>query len=162
MVQTLNNIINQLDDLFLFGRSNLDQIKYVIQSYDSDDWKQYKENLLSNSLDNSSYHKIKLHQNNNYEIVLIIWNSYAQTKIHDHPDNGCVMKLLEGKLMEDSYLNNLEENKIKFHQRIILLPGQISHKISNQVLHQILCLREISTSIHIYLPPGHTPNYFVL
>lgn len=161
MVQTLNNIINQLDDLFLNEIPSLQKIEQTIKSYDSDDWKQYKEEFISNQPTDFTYNKIKLHQNTNYEIFLIIWNSYTQTKIHDHPNGGCIMKLLDGRLMEDSYIL-LEENKIKFHQRNILLPGQTTHKISNQILHQIFSLREISTSIHIYLPPGHTPNYYIL
>lgn len=163
MVQTLNNIINQLNELFSFGfMPTLDQIKNIIQLYDSDDWKEYKENFISNLSSEFTYNKIKIHQNTNYEIVLIIWNSYVQTKIHDHPENGCVMKLLEGKLMEDSYINILGENKINFHNRIILSPGQITHKISNQILHQIFSLREISTSIHVYLPPEHISKPYTL
>ena len=42
-------------------------------------------------------------RNEKYEIYLICWNKKQISKIHDHPENGCILKVLKGELIEYRY-----------------------------------------------------------
>ena len=53
------------------------------------------------SYKHDAYHKIKLPQSTaEFDIYLICWLRNQQTRIHDHPSGGCMMKVLLGELTE--------------------------------------------------------------
>lgn len=96
-----------------------------------------------------NYARKIIYRDTNKEIIMIQWNKNAKTRIHDHPENGCIIKLLCGRLKEyvyDNY-NQLIESKI-------IKQNDISYIDSDIGLHQIIALED-SCSLHIYSPPGY-------
>jgi predicted metal-dependent enzyme (double-stranded beta helix superfamily) len=102
----------------------------------------------------NTYNKIKLHDYSNdyFEFILICWNTDCQTKIHDHPSNGCVFYLIDGELQEYLYKNNKHIKKITTINK-----GQISYMDNNLGYHKIKCKKK-GFSLHIYSPSNYKMN----
>lgn len=103
---------------------------------------------------NNFYEKFYLCENEFFSLILIKWNKNCESKIHDHPEKGCIMRILHGELSEEIYtkqLNRLGTNELKL--------DTIGYKIGTNVLHKIIAI-EYSISIHIYIPGYYTPNYY--
>jgi len=41
--------------------------------------------------------------NGKYNLIVLCWNTKQQSKIHDHSDSNCFMKMLQGELVEVRY-----------------------------------------------------------
>lgn len=117
-----------------------------IKNYDSNDWMINKKYFINNNY--TDYSKHVLFRNNIFELILIKWDKGCATTIHKHPHNGCLMKVLEGNIIEERYfdeekyeLNNLKKDDIGFMHNIL---GD----------HKIYALEE-SYSLHLYSPPNY-------
>lgn len=103
----------------------------------------------------TGYDKKLLFKNNLYDIYLFIWSQNCDTKIHDHSENGCIMKVLDGELLTTIYNKNLEKmnDKIISNNEVSFISNDIGyHKVKNTSFY--------SVSIHIYSPPNHNTQYF--
>lgn len=116
----------------------MSRINQVKRFFDSVNINTFSDYIIKNPI---NYQKKIIFRNEDYEIVLISWDYYAKTNYHNHPKNGCVLKVLSGKLLEYTP----EETKI-------LHTNDIGVKNHNE-FHQITAL-EKSYSIHYYSPPG--------
>ena len=98
----------------------------------------------------NDYNKSILFRDTKYEIVLICWDTCCETKIHNHPQNGCIMKILKGNLIEECFdkktLNNIKVNIYK--------ENDVSYIHDDLYLHKILNKNQQSISLHIYSPPN--------
>jgi len=114
----------------------------------------YSEHISENS--ENTYQKILLNKSDKFDNYLFIWYPNCSTEIHDHAENGCFMKLLEGKLQETIY----DTIFYKKQSTNIISKGEYKY-ISNKLgYHTIKNLSSISVSIHIYSPPNHKTKYF--
>lgn len=106
--------------------------------------KEINFNKYNNQL---TYFKDVVYIDDNIEIIIIYWPPKSSTKIHNHPENGCIVRVLHGILREDIY----EENtiiKTNITNGIIIKKHNQFHKITNDQDYQ-------SISIHIYSPPNY-------
>lgn len=92
--------------------------------------------------------------NKTFTALLLVWNPNKGSPIHDHPGDGCWLKVCEGTLVETLY--NVDELSNK------LLPGAITTANKSEVvyiddslgLHKIENPLDIpAVSLHIYSPP---------
>ena len=142
----------------------------LLKSYTCDDWK-----VEVDTPDPGTFIKKLLYRDNNIEMFLISWGSKSQSCIHDHPDLGCIVKILMGELEEHVYhkvckCNILCESiktcnsKMAFkveHNQLAL--DQICYRESNIVLHQILNTSDyMSVSLHIYSKPNYIHSLYDL
>ena len=91
--------------------------------------------------------------NENFEIILITWYKGSESPIHDHAENGCLMFLLNGVLLEERFdpvsgnmssLNIIRNKNVNYiHNR------EAFHRISNKT-------DETVHSIHVYSPPKYS------
>jgi hypothetical protein len=96
----------------------------------------------------------RIWSNELYEIILISWSSNFKSPIHDHPDNGCFVKVLEGTFKETIYNSSLEEieTKLLHINNVSYLHNKIGfHTIQNMTSKQGLTL-------HVYSPPNYKIN----
>jgi len=63
--------------------------------------------------DNNKYNRNTVYENENIEMVIISWNNNQKSGLHDHPKNGCLMKILDGELNE--YIYNEKLNLLKIN-----------------------------------------------
>tara|TARA_Y100000590_G_scaffold257659_1_gene289363 strand:+ start:1029 stop:1427 length:399 start_codon:yes stop_codon:yes gene_type:complete len=101
-------------------------------------------NLKNEYINNpNKYQKKVIYKNEDYELVLINWEKGSYTNFHNHPKNGCVLKVLDGQLYEITDKKNL----------LILNKNDTNFKLNNDY-HKIIAL-EKSYSLHYYSPPNY-------
>ncbi len=92
------------------------------------------------------YYSNTLYKTEKFEIRLLCWKPLQETPRHPHPENGCLMKILEGKLFEEKLIEN---DTIKtVHKK-----GEIGY-IKAPELHILKNSDTNSVSLHIYSPSG--------
>lgn len=150
------NNLRELDDvLYTYFSKNYDNLKKIpynlyqvdniLSRYNGNDWQNYK--LYDK---NASYLKNVFSSRYNqqlYAIIIISWNKNKYIKIHNHADNGCSFKILEGNLEETIYDKSL--NKLGSKQLHI---GTISSIHNNIGFHSITTKENNAYSLHIYSP----------
>jgi hypothetical protein len=104
--------------------------------------KSIKYDLSLFKINNNTYTKYIIDNNKYYELIIIAWDKNVRTKYHYHPSNGCVMKVLDGVLIEDT---------IKEYN--ILYPRDTSIKFHKDI-HSIYTPYQ-SYSLHFYSPPNY-------
>ena len=129
-----------------------DKIKNLLLAYNENDWKNYI------SSDEKRYNKIKIFEDELFDIYIIIWNFNQQSNIHNHSKNGCWLKILQGKIEEKIYDSTFE--LIKYN---IQNDGEVSFIKDEIGYHRIKNINnDISVSLHIYNPPNFTTSNFIL
>ena len=99
-------------------------------------------------IDNLDFNRNLIFRNQLFEIYLIQWKKNYSTNYHSHPNNGCILKVLNGKLIETIKPNLTSDIK----QSIIRNMNDTSY-IDNKIgIHKVEALED-SLSIHIYSPP---------
>jgi hypothetical protein len=141
---SLKNLIYNLDKS-LTKNTNLKIITNIFNNYnDYDyDWIQYANNQPI------GYEKKIIYKNDIYELILISWNINSSSRFHYHPENGCLMKVLSGELLEYKIIDsgvdfNIQKNKF--------LKGDLNI-LNGEDLHKIHSL-DVSHSLHLYSPPN--------
>lgn len=152
--------IKDLDELIDKLTLNLNDNINIISSYDSKELLKYypSDEEFNNHKNTYGYYKKLIHNNDKFELYLIFWSPYASSPIHDHPEQGCFLKLLSGKLIEEVFTN--KNNIIKFDHRNIILINDVNNRYGNEILHKIINLDELSISLHLYYPPKFKQNIF--
>ena len=105
---------------------------------------------------NICYQKQKIYSENNVDMFVITWNKNQVTPIHNHADNGCFLKVLEGCLKESIYDKELQINK-----ESILYQNDISFMSNDIGLHSINNVSNtISVSLHLYSPSNFITKFY--
>lgn len=96
------------------------------------------------------YTRQRLFKSPKVEVVLLAWDAHAASPIHDHPNQYGFMYVLEGQLIEDTYL--LGQNKL-LHSKSRKIPREQCQYIpTGDNIHRIKSPVR-SVSVHFYFPP---------
>lgn len=88
------------------------------------------------------------------DVYYFNWSPNVRTRIHDHAEKGCLMILINGKLNEKLYNQQLDVIAVSDYKS-----PNISFINDKKGYHSVKAL-EPTKSIHIYYPKGHvTKNY---
>lgn len=124
----------------------------------SDILKKYKDRDWVNEVkyNTDKYNRILIGQNEYVDVMLLCWGTNQNSGIHDHPNDGCLLKVLDGCLTEHKYTlkNGIP---VETSKRTLNVDG-ISYMKGGQ-LHDIHP-EEGAVSIHIYSPSGYHPNFY--
>ena len=91
----------------------------------------------------------------NYTLLVLCWNPGRESKIHNHPCEGCFVLPMSGSLKETIYSVHPETDEIREEFATICKPGSISFMNDELGLHKIgNASSEIgAVSLHLYTPP---------
>lgn len=147
------NKLKKLESNVLNFLNENNKLKDVHYNYLNDiclkvNFDEIKDNILKD------YVRIPIKMNEKFDIYILVWKKCI-TKIHNHPSNGCLMKILEGKLIENRFDKKL--NKISTQK---LNKNKISYIDDSICYHNIQNMDDISISLHIYSPPNFVTSYF--
>ena len=144
-----------------------DDFSYFLEAYSDyfDNFSVYRNNN-KNYKERGDYIKIPLHTSLWFDCYLIIWGPDAISPIHDHADNGCLYKVIQGNIRERIYSNiNLLELSTRE-----LSTGEIGEISNSQGYHRMENIANkkigscekplVSASVHFYSPPGYKMNLF--
>jgi cysteine dioxygenase len=90
-----------------------------------------------------------------YELLVLCWNPGKGSKIHDHPGDGCYVRLIQGKLEENLYrVVDAQENLELCSSTIISAPA-VTYMDDSLGVHRLTNPdAEIGAiSLHLYTPP---------
>jgi hypothetical protein len=130
-------------------KENMRDLSNILSKYNGDDWKEYINNDVFEVDSKNRLKKVLIKENDKLMMKLIIWNENIESEIHNHEKKGNISILLEGKLYEELYLNNLNDN-IKFILKKNINPNDISYIESDMILHKIISSEQKSYTINIY------------
>ncbi len=154
--------INSLDQLIKTLQINFNDRNTIIQRYNGTDWNSYLPTPLDVSeleVNDKKFYKVYVNKNSLFELCLIFWFNNAVSTIHDHPEKGCIMKIIKGELIENIF-KNIGNNKCSFIQKNIINKNCIVNRCGNNILHQIINNTDLTVSLHIYFPPNFQQNIY--
>ena len=144
----MNRLITTLKNYNSFKNyHSLYVFKDVLKNSSSSDYKNYVSFCQEN------YKKNLFYSDNNLEAFIVCWEPYQETKIHNHSDNGCILKILEGNMTEILYNKDL-----KILTKNILPKNNIRYIDDNIGYHKMINGNEKTISLHIYSPPNFIPK----
>ena len=114
-------------------------LNIILNNYNGSDWINYIK------YNDDKYNKIYVYDEIEYEMVLICWKKGQKSNIHCHPEKGCLMKILQGQLVEIRYDND-------FVKENILSANCMSYIEGKNGLHSVDAI-DNTVSLHIYSPP---------
>tara|TARA_Y100000780_G_scaffold231670_1_gene258031 strand:- start:6212 stop:6667 length:456 start_codon:yes stop_codon:yes gene_type:complete len=123
----------------------------IINKYNSDDWKEYC------CFCNESYKRNLVFRNEQFEILILCWEKGQKSEIHNHPKNGCVLKILSGELLENVF--DIQNDKLSLTKESTLKKDDISYMEGSNGLHSIEAIHN-TVSLHVYSPPNYSPKFF--
>lgn len=93
-----------------------------------------------------NYYSNTLYRTDKFEIRLLCWKPLQETSRHPHPENGCLMKIIQGRLIEEKFIHNSSIETIYNKGEVGYIKASESHILKN--------LGTDSVSLHIYAPSG--------
>ena len=142
----MNNLIRELTKL---GRINdLQKCIPLVKDYTSLDYKNWV------SYNKYSYKRNLIYRDNNFEILLLCWKPYSLAKIHDHSQNGCILKLLSGNLIETKF-----DPSLNIIGSSLITPNNISYMSNDIGYHAINNLNCKAITLHVYSPPNYQSRF---
>lgn len=133
---------------------NIKHLIDILNNYDGNDWMSY---VMINP---DKYNKILVvppEENSDFDMYIITWNKHQESLIHNHSENGCVYKVLQGSISEEHYNIDLKLNSSKLVCKNIV--GYIDNTIGYHKM--INNTDEVVVTLHIYSPPNYKTTYFI-
>ncbi|KAL1513927.1 hypothetical protein ABEB36_003265 [Hypothenemus hampei] len=159
-IQSLNDVIRELNKIFESDNVNIELVRYVLTSYKSNpiEWKKYAKfdrlRYTRNLVDNG---------NGKYNLMLLCWGEGQAAGIHDHANSHCFMKILQGSLEEvryswpkdeESELEEISKTRMDLNDVIYINDSLGLHRVQN-VSSYDTCI-----SLHLYCPPYEKCSVF--
>lgn len=90
-----------------------------------------------------------------YELILLCWDAYAKTPIHDHGGEDCWVYQVQGTIEEIRFKQ--EAGMLKETNRMILMPGKLTYMNDSMGYHSLVNLsNQRAMTLHIYTLPIDT------
>ncbi len=137
MIENINDLIYHLETQY--NGNKIDNLLEIVNKYSGIDWRKF-------AVFDKEFYKNVIYLSDNFEIILISWKKNYSTDYHKHPENGCILKVLEGNLLEDI------KDKDGKNIMNIRFNNNVSFMHDEKGVHKIMALND-TFSIHIYSPP---------
>ena len=147
---SFSQLVSNLKNVNIYQYQKLFKYEAFLKMYSGLEWKQYI------NFSNQNYQRELMYRDLDFEIYTISWPSIVESKIHNHANYGCLMKVMQGKIDEKLYTPTLDlkkTNKLKTNQISYIDDSIGYHSISNPYTNN-------AVSLHIYSPPLHKTEYF--
>lgn len=90
---------------------------------------------------------------NRFGLMVLAWGAGQASPIHDHAESHCVMRVLEGRLVEELYA--VREGKAELERQSELVTGGVAYIHDRIGWHRVrnASPKEKALSLHLYAPP---------
>lgn len=98
------------------------------------------------------YHRAVVTKNDRFEMLILTWMPGQKSLPHNHRDSMCVLKVLQGNLVETTYHVNADQS---FHTVPIAYPqGRTlgSEDLDIHTIENSSCANDLLVTLHIYIP----------
>ncbi len=150
-MNTLDELFSSIDKELRRGKK-LKDLGPVLSSYSGDDWRKFER------YNSAHYSRNLVKINDQIEMLVLCWDISQGCPVHDHPVNGCLVRIMQNEVTENVYEFT---DKPELISSSILPEGGIAFKEGRVILHEIFNHSgKRAASIHIYSPPQYSPNYY--
>ncbi len=103
--------------------------------------------------DADHYSRVCLAKNKKFELILLCWNGYDQTPIHDHDGQKCWVYQLAGQIEEKRY-DLVDDNEPVEVLSTKLTPRNLTYMDDNMGCHALInSSPKRSLTLHLYVNP---------
>lgn len=96
-----------------------------------------------------------------FEVILMCWPDQQRSAVHDHADSLCIMKCIEGELIEQRYQRGEEPSLLQQVTEHRLRSGDLQQIDDSQGLHSINNRSgALACSLHFYFPAIHSCHLY--
>jgi cysteine dioxygenase len=91
-----------------------------------------------------------------YELLVLCWNPGRGSKIHDHPGDGCYVRMLQGRLVESIYkITDVSTNTLEVIKSGEVSAGDVTYINDGMGVHRLANPDPSvgAISLHLYTPP---------
>jgi cysteine dioxygenase len=141
----IKNIKNHLQK-----NKNLCYAQHYIEEYNTNEW---IEKVNFNPTENYTINL--LYRDGEFEIYIICWNPNQESKIHNHSQRGCLMKVLRGELLNEVYTKKLKLLSIGH-----IYKDKVKYIHDDVGYHKIINGNQQTVTMHIYSPPKFEATTF--
>lgn len=161
----LKTLFIKIDNELQDNGKNVKDCQPILAEYNSNDYNKYlTEDEMNKLLDEKTdYIRIAVENPDGYkpqyfDPYLLVWSKNNFSRIHSHPEKGCILKILKGSIKETRY----SYPELKIIEETIVELGQTSYIHDTIALHKVKNAdkTDFSVSLHIYSPKGYIINYF--
>lgn len=87
-----------------------------------------------------------------YTLLLLCWNPQQTSPIHDHPYDGCWMRVVQGHIREERFIAN--ETMYRTHDQMFGV-GQLLFMEDSLGYHRVSnpSKSDLAVTLHLYCPP---------
>lgn len=150
-MQTLDELFEQVT-VELRAGNKLKTLKPLIDSYSGSDWKNFK------FFSPAHYTRNTVLLNDVLEIAILCWEVNQGCPIHDHPDKGCLVRIMQGKLKETKY--ELQAYPV-YTSAVILNTSETTYLEGGKIIHDLFNYSgQRAVSLNLYSQPNYKPNYY--
>jgi cysteine dioxygenase len=143
--------VNSLEKLIVLIKENTPTkdlliCKDILNSYQGEDWK----NKVKFSKDDT-YKKNLVYKDDDFDMYVICWKGGQRSKFHDHAENGCLLKVLEGSISEIR-----KEHSSVLTTKTTYKVGDINFMNNKKGVHKIINSSDKpAVTLHIYSPANY-------
>ena len=167
LVQAIRTILGPSSGLDSEG-IDVKSIMSAMREYDpgfcQDQWRRYALADPSRSYTRNGVDEC----NEKANLLILVWNPRKGSMIHDHANAHCVMKILQGSLVETLYewpeqdeeetgdlSGHREESTMKIKKETTLNTGDVAYMSDTLGLHRMSnpSSDQLAISLHLYTPP---------
>jgi cysteine dioxygenase len=97
-----------------------------------------------------------------YTLLLLCWNPGKSSPIHDHPCDGCWVRVCEGKIQETRYeVTENDENETGTSTRLVMISDAVIEDSMPTFIHDSIGYHkvgnpsdaQVAVTLHLYCPP---------
>lgn len=89
-----------------------------------------------------------------YSLLLLCWNEGMESKIHDHPCDGCFVKALQGDIRETKYSKDADSDTLTISSEVVIRDGTVTYMDNSIGYHKVGNGGSIpAITLHLYTPP---------
>ena len=131
----------------LADNKDLESAAHLADAYVGEDWKEYV------TWSDEKYTRNHIMQTELFEMLVICWDVEQGSPFHDHPERGCLLRVMQGTLQESRYRDGEVYQVEQYH------PPSVSYMHNRVGVHQMKNISDArAISLHIYAPGYYTPN----
>jgi len=93
--------------------------------------------------------------NETFTLILMCWNSGKESPIHDHPCDGCWMRVCEGNVQEKRYVREETTDTLECISDELFVENQLAYITNSMGLHKVgnPSSSTRAVTLHLYSPP---------
>lgn len=92
-----------------------------------------------------------------FSLLLLCWNVGMESKVHDHPCDGCFVKALQGDIRETKYAVDSASNQLVASNDVVIRGGTVTYMDNSIGYHKVGNAGNIpAVTLHLYTPPYHS------